>query len=77
MQIAKTNRLIISKVTLKDAPFFLELMNTPHWLKYIGDKKIKTVNDAKADLKKGVLTSYKKDGFGFYKLLLKSENLKQ
>lgn len=76
MTISETQRLIISKVTLQDAPFFLELMNTPHWLKYIGDKKIKTVNDAKVHLEKGILTSYKKDGFGFFKLLLKSENLK-
>ncbi len=76
MTISETQRLTISKVTLQDAPFFLELMNTPHWIKYIGDRKIKTITDAKEHLKKGILKSYKKDGFGFYKLLLKSENLK-
>lgn len=56
--------------------FLFRVDEYAYWLKYIGDKKIKTVNDAKAHLKKGILTSYKKDGFGFYKLLLKSENLK-
>ena len=76
MIISETQRLIISKVTLKDAPFFLELMNTPHWIKYIGDRKIKTVSDAKKHLKKGILKSYNNNGFGFYKLLLKGENLK-
>lgn len=76
MIISETHRLIISKVTLQDAPFFLELMNTPHWIKYIGDRKIKTIDDAKAHLEKGILKSYKRNGFGFYKLLLKSENLK-
>ncbi|MCF6295908.1 MAG: GNAT family N-acetyltransferase [Flavobacteriaceae bacterium] len=76
MTISETQRLIISKITLQDAPFFVELMNSPHWLKYIGDRQIKTINDAEKHLKKGVLKSYKKDGFGFYKLLLKSENLK-
>ena len=76
MIISETQRLIITKVDLQDAPFFFELMNTPHWIKYIGDKKIKTVTHAKAHLKKGILKSYRKDGFGFYKVLLKSENLK-
>ena len=41
MIIAETERLLISKVTIEDAPFFVELMNTPHWLKYIGDRNIK------------------------------------
>ena len=76
MIIAETERLIITKVTLLDAPFFLELMNTPHWLKFIGDRNIKTVIDAEENLKKGILKSYKENGFGFYKILLKEENNK-
>ena len=65
MIIAETKRLIISKVTLIDAPFFLELMNTPHWLKYIGDREIKTLKDSEENLKNGILKSYKEFGFGF------------
>jgi hypothetical protein len=52
MQIAQTNRLILSKITVDDAPFILELMNTPGWLKYIGDRNIKTVEDAAESIKK-------------------------
>lgn len=74
--IAETDRLIIAKVTLQDAPFFLKLMNTPHWLKYIGDRKLKTVQDTEKYLQKGILKSYDDYGFGFYKLLLKQENNK-
>ncbi len=73
MIIAETERLIISKVTLKDAPFFLELMNTPHWLKYIGDRNIKTLKASEENLKNGILKSYKEFGFGFYNVLLKDE----
>ena len=76
MIIAETQRLIISKITLQDAPFFLELMNTPHWLKFIGDRKIKTINDAEKHLRKGILKSYDENGYGFYKLQLKDENNK-
>jgi len=73
MPLTTTNRLIISKVTLKDAPFFIELMNTPSWLKYIGDRNIKSIEDAKKHLKKGILKSYKESGYGFYKVTQKSE----
>ena len=72
MIIAKTNRLIISKVTLKDAPFFTVLMNTPNWVKYIGDRNIKTIEEAEVHLKKGILKSYATLGYGFYKVALKS-----
>lgn len=71
MPIAETPRLIISKITLKDSAFFLELVNTPQWLKYIGDRQIKTVTDAKNYLRNVTLKSYDDFGFGFYKLQIK------
>ena len=55
MQIAETNRLILSKITVDDAPFILELMNTPGWLKYIGDRNIKTVEAAADSIKNNQL----------------------
>ncbi len=76
MVIARTKRLFLSEVTLDDASFFVELMNTPKWLKYIGDRKIKTIVDAKAYLKRTILKSYADNGYGFYKVLLKDENKK-
>jgi RimJ/RimL family protein N-acetyltransferase len=76
MIIAETERLIISKLTKKDAPFFLELTNTPKWIKYIGDRNLKTVKDAEQYLKNGIFKSYATFGFGFYKLQFKAENLK-
>ncbi|MGY0037176.1 GNAT family N-acetyltransferase [Pedobacter sp. NJ-S-72] len=42
-----TERLLINTVTLDDAPFILELLNTPGWLKFIGDRNVKTIEDAK------------------------------
>ena len=74
MPIAETSRLFISKITLKDSKFFLELVNTPHWIKYIGDRQIKTVKDAKVYLRNVTLKSYTDFGFGFYKLQVKDTN---
>lgn len=76
MTIAETSRLVISKITLNDSKFFLELVNTPNWLKYIGDRHIKTIEDAKKYLKNVTLKSYTDFGFGFYKLQLKEDTNK-
>ncbi|WP_282123336.1 GNAT family N-acetyltransferase [Algibacter mikhailovii] len=74
--IAETSRLILTKFTLDDAPFFMELVNTPHWIKFIGDRNIRTLKDAEQKIKSGHFESYKSYGFGFYKVLLKEENNK-
>lgn len=76
MIIAETSRLLIAKITLDDAPFMIELLNTPNFIKYIGDRKVKTVEEAETYLKNGILKNYGEFGFGFYKLLLKEENNK-
>ncbi|AUC82686.1 GNAT family N-acetyltransferase [Lacinutrix sp. Bg11-31] len=75
MIVAETNRLIISEFTIKDAPFFMELVNTPNWLKYIGERNIKTIKQAEERITNSHLNSYKNHGFGFYVLRLK-ESLK-
>ncbi|MGB5419806.1 GNAT family N-acetyltransferase [Algibacter sp.] len=71
--IAETERLIIEKFTISDAPFFVELVNSPHWIKYIGDRNTKTIEAAENRISEGHLKSYEEHGFGFYKLLLKAE----
>ncbi|MEC3905954.1 GNAT family N-acetyltransferase [Tamlana sp. 2201CG12-4] len=71
MVVAETKRLILSEFALNDAPFFLELVNSPNWIKYIGDRHTKTIKDAENRIKEGHLKSYKTYGFGFYKLQLK------
>jgi RimJ/RimL family protein N-acetyltransferase len=42
----QTQRLNIRPITTEDAPFILELMNTPKWIRFIGDRNIKTVEEA-------------------------------
>ena len=64
--IATTERLRIVKFTTEDAPFILELVNTPAWLQYIGDREIHTLEDAAAYILNGPIKSYRKLGFGAY-----------
>ena len=41
-------RLEVIDLTLHHASFILKLVNTPDWLKYIGDKKVYTLEQAEA-----------------------------
>ncbi|HLV15049.1 MAG TPA: GNAT family N-acetyltransferase [Xanthomarina sp.] len=71
MIVAETNRLLITKFTENDATFFYKLAKSPNWIRYIGDRGLKTVTDAQLYLKEDTLKSYTEFGFGFYKLQLK------
>ena len=73
MIVSHTNRLTLSKITVQDAPFFVELMNTPDYIRYIGDRNIRSVEDAASYLENGVIKSYQNNGFSYYKVELKEE----
>ncbi len=72
MKILETQRLLIEEVTLHDASFFFNLMNSPNWLEHIGDRNINSLADAEKHIQDNILTSYVKNGFGFYKMSIKS-----
>lgn len=61
-----TQRLRIRPFKLADAPFILELLNSEGWLKYIGDRDVRTEEAARTYLKKRLMASYDEHGFGFY-----------
>jgi len=48
----RTNRLLLTPVKLKDAGFILELMNTQGWIKFIGDRNIKSIENAQEYIRK-------------------------
>jgi ribosomal-protein-alanine N-acetyltransferase len=74
MENLKSNRIYLREAQLTDTAFFIELMNTAGWLKYIGDRKIKTVEDACAYIENSLLASYKNNGFGLYVISLIETN---
>lgn len=70
--ILETSRLTLRAFDLDDAPFILELLNTPNWLQYIGDKKVHSVEDAQNYLRNGPLKSYEDNGYGLWLVQLKA-----
>jgi RimJ/RimL family protein N-acetyltransferase len=66
MQVLKTDRLILRRLSERDAEFILGLLNEPSFLRYIGDKGVRTLDDARDYLLNGPLESYIRYGFGLY-----------
>ncbi|HXA47975.1 MAG TPA: GNAT family N-acetyltransferase [Burkholderiaceae bacterium] len=71
MKVIETNRLIIRHMNKDDAEFILGLLNQPTWLRFIGDRGVKTLEDAQNYILQGQVETYARLGFGFYIVELK------
>jgi [ribosomal protein S5]-alanine N-acetyltransferase len=70
--VLTTERLSLRKLTYNDAAFILELLNEKAFLRFIGDRGIRTLADARGYLEKGPLLSYERHGFGLWQVQLDS-----
>ena len=75
-KIFETERLILKPTSEEDAEFIFELLNTPKWIKYIGDRNIRTVENARDYIKTKMLPQLKRLGFSNYTLIRKADNCK-
>ncbi|WP_456421118.1 GNAT family N-acetyltransferase [Lutibacter sp.] len=72
----KTERLLLEPTSKKDAEFILELLNTPKWVKYIGDRNVNSIEDAKNYIQHKMLPQLKNLGYANYTVIKKSDNIK-
>ncbi len=75
-KIFETEKLILKPTSEEDAEFIFELLNTPKWIKYIGDRNIKTVENARDYIKTKMLPQLKRLGYSSYTLIRKADNCK-
>jgi ribosomal-protein-alanine N-acetyltransferase len=73
MKVLETERLILRWLSVEDDAFILELVNDPSWLRFIGDKGVRTLSDARDYVLKGPVDMYERLGFGLYLTLRKSD----
>jgi len=66
IKILETDRLILRQLSIEDDAFILELVNDPLWLRFIGDRGVRTLEDARNYLVNGPLAMYERAGFGLY-----------
>jgi RimJ/RimL family protein N-acetyltransferase/uncharacterized damage-inducible protein DinB len=71
--ILETDRLIVRRLAIDDAEFILGLLNEPSWLRFIGDKGVRTLDDARDYILNGPVASYQRFGFGLYMTQQKSD----
>ena len=69
--VLETERLGLRHLEARDAAFILELVNDPDWLRFIGDRNVRSEQDARAYLEKGPMALYARLGFGLYLVALR------
>lgn len=75
MNILETERLILRLQTTDDASFILELLNDPSWLQFIGDRGVRTIEDAKAYILNGTVRMYEQYGFCLFLVERKEDHV--
>lgn len=73
MTVLETERLTLRRLTTDDAGFILGLVNEPSWLRFIGDRGVRTLDDASNYIRTGPIASYERFGFGLYLTELKGK----
>jgi RimJ/RimL family protein N-acetyltransferase len=71
MKPLKTKRLVVRQFTRQDAGFILDILNQPSFLSQIGDRGVRTLQDAENYLQKGPMESYTRHGFSLFLVELK------
>ncbi|MFT6828180.1 MAG: ribosomal-protein-alanine N-acetyltransferase [Roseivirga sp.] len=72
MRILETERLWVEEANADDVEFIYDLLNSPNWLRFIGDRGIRSLDDALEYIESSMIKSYQENGFGLYKLVLKA-----
>ncbi len=71
MNVIETERLSLRRLNEGDAAFVLELLNEESFLHNIGDKGVRTLEDAVKYILQGPVDSYARHGFGLWLVALK------
>ena len=71
--VLTTEQLTIRQIEENDAPFILALLNDPSFIRNIGDRNVRTLEDALEYIRKGPLESYERHGFGLWLVELRPE----
>lgn len=71
--ILETERLVLREVGLDDAAFVLDLLNAPGFLSGIGDRGVRTLDQACGYIEERMVESYRRHGFGMWVVALRND----
>lgn len=69
--VIRTSRLDLRELDFNDAAFILQLLNEEGFIRFIGDKGVRTLEDARDYILQGPMDSYARNGFGLYAACLR------
>lgn len=72
--ILETPRLSLREATLEDGAFILELLNAPGFVSGIGDRGVRSLDQARDYIETRILSSYRDHGFGMWVVTAKGED---
>lgn len=70
----ETERVRIRALTIIDAGFMMQLMNTATWIKNIGNRNINNKTAASNYIANNIINSYHVNGFGLFLVAQKKDN---
>jgi RimJ/RimL family protein N-acetyltransferase len=73
LTVLTTERLTLRRFTPDDAVFIVALLNEPSWIRFIGDRGIRSEEQAREYLLKGPIAMYEREGFGLWMVELRGE----
>jgi RimJ/RimL family protein N-acetyltransferase len=73
--LIETPRLRLSELDEGDAALALELLNTDGFLRHIGDRGVRSLDDARRYLREGPCASYAEHGHGLWKVTRKCDDV--
>jgi RimJ/RimL family protein N-acetyltransferase len=71
----ETPRLWLREFTEADAAFVLRLLNEPSFIEFIGDRGVRSLDDARRYLREGPMASYRTNGHGLLRIDLKPDGV--
>ena len=66
----RTPRLSMRRITLADAPLMLAVWNDPAFIEHVGDRGIRSIEQAHEALRQGAFKLYEQYGYGPYRVAL-------
>jgi RimJ/RimL family protein N-acetyltransferase len=75
LNFIETERLKLREMSEADAAFVLEVLNDPGFVRYVGDRGVRTLEDAARYINERFVKSYRQHGFGLWLVETKDEGL--
>lgn len=69
----ETQRLVLRRITLDDADLMLAIWNDPAFVRHVGDRGVRTLEQARHAITTGPLQLYEKYGYGPYAMVQRSD----